>query len=140
MSADFSRPRCYAYSRGSEGVLFLWGHTMNSVYERASAKAAWRLIPFLILCYFVAYLDRVNAGFAALTMNQELGLTAEMFGFGVGIFFLGYFIFEVPSNLLLEKVGARLWIARIMITWGFLAAGTAFVVGPRSFYTMRLLL
>ena len=72
---------------------------MNTVYEKASAKAAWRLIPFLILCYFVAYLDRVNAGFAALTMNKDLGLTAEMFGFGVGIFFFGYFIFEVPSNL-----------------------------------------
>jgi MFS transporter, ACS family, tartrate transporter len=89
---------------------------MSAVYQNASGKAAWRLIPFLILCYFVAYLDRVNAGFAALTMNKELGLTAEMFGFGVGIFFFGY-IFEVPSNLLLEKVGARLWIARIMISW-----------------------
>jgi MFS transporter, ACS family, tartrate transporter len=100
---------------------------MGSVYEKASAKAAWRLIPFLILCYFVAYLDRVNAGFAALTMNKELGLTAEMFGFGVGIFFFGYFIFEVPSNLLLEKVGARLWIARIMISWGVISAAFAFV-------------
>jgi MFS family permease len=100
---------------------------MNSVYERASAKAAWRLIPFLILCYFVAYLDRVNAGFAALTMNQELGLSAEMFGFGVGIFFLGYFIFEVPSNLILEKVGARRWIARIMISWGVISSSFAFV-------------
>jgi len=95
---------------------------MNSVYERASGKAAWRLIPFLILCYFVAYLDRVNAGFAALTMNKELGLTAEMFGFGVGIFFFGYFIFEVPSNLILEKVGARRWIARIMISWGVISS------------------
>src|ERR1700726_4551952 len=100
---------------------------MSSVYERASAKAARGLIPFLILCYFVAYLDRVNAGFAALTMNRELGLTAEMFGFGVGIFFFGYFIFEVPSNLLLEKVGARLWIARIMISWGVISAGFAFI-------------
>jgi ACS family tartrate transporter-like MFS transporter len=100
---------------------------MNTVYERASAKAAWRLIPFLILCYFVAYLDRVNAGFAALTMNKELGLTAEMFGFGVGIFFLGYFIFEVPSNLILEKVGARRWIARIMISWGVISAAFAYV-------------
>jgi ACS family tartrate transporter-like MFS transporter len=100
---------------------------MNSVYERASAKAAWRLIPFLILCYFVAYLDRVNAGFAALTMNKELGLTAEMFGFGVGIFFFGYFIFEVPSNLILEKVGARRWIARIMISWGVISSAFAFV-------------
>ena len=83
----------------------------------ASRKAAWRLIPFLILCYVIAFLDRVNVGFAALTMNKELGLTAEMFGFGVGIFFFGYFIFEVPSNLILERVGARRWIARIMISW-----------------------
>src|ERR1700760_125310 len=101
---------------------------MNSVYERASAKAAWRLIPFLILCFFIAYLDRVNAGFAALTMNKELGLTAEMFGFGVGIFFFGYFIFEVPSNLILERVGARRWIARIMISWGIISASFAFVL------------
>jgi len=100
---------------------------MDTVYRNASAKAARRLIPFLILCYFVAYLDRVNAGFAALTMNKELGLTAEMFGFGVGIFFFGYFIFEVPSNLILEKIGARRWIARIMISWGVISVGFAFV-------------
>jgi len=127
---------------------------MNSVYEKASGKAAWRLIPFLILCYFVAYLDRVNAGFAALTMNQELGLTAEMFGFGVGIFFLGYFIFEVPSNLILEKVGARRWIARIMISWGvissafafvpsisatFQSAGLSFFDNARTFYLLRFI-
>src|ERR1700730_16669293 len=127
---------------------------MNAVYQNASGKAAWRLIPFLILCYFVAYLDRVNAGFAALTMNKELGLTAEMFGFGVGIFFFGYFIFEVPSNLLLEKVGARLWIARIMITWGVISAGFAFIPAisaifqgagllffdnARTFYLMRFI-
>jgi ACS family tartrate transporter-like MFS transporter len=127
---------------------------MNTVYQNASGKAAWRLIPFLILCYFVAYLDRVNAGFAALTMNKELGLTAEMFGFGVGIFFFGYFIFEVPANLLLEKVGARLWIARIMISWGVISAAFAFVpaisatlqnVGllffdnARTFYLMRFI-
>src|SRR6516225_9731998 len=95
--------------------------------RHASRKAAWRLIPFLILCFLVAYVDRVNVGFAALTMNKELGLTAEMFGFGVGIFFFGYFIFEVPSNLILERVGARRWIARIMISWGVIAASFAFV-------------
>ena len=91
---------------------------MNMAARRASSKAAWRLIPFLILCYLIAFLDRVNVGFAALTMNKELDLTAEMFGFGAGIFFFGYFIFEVPSNLILERVGARRWIARIMISWG----------------------
>jgi MFS family permease len=95
--------------------------------RRASRKAAWRLIPFLILCFLIAFLDRVNVGFAALTMNKELGLTAEMFGFGVGIFFFGYFLFEVPSNLILERVGARRWFARIMISWGVVSASFAFV-------------
>jgi MFS transporter, ACS family, tartrate transporter len=127
---------------------------MDALYQQASGKTARRLIPFLILCYFVAYVDRVNAGFAALTMNKELGLTAEMFGFGVGVFFFGYFIFEVPSNLILEKVGARRWIARIMISWGVISAGFAFVpaisaalqgIGflffdnARTFYLMRFI-
>ena len=95
--------------------------------RRASRKAAWRLIPFLILCYALNYLDRNNIGFAALTMNKELGFTAEMYGFGAGIFFFGYFIFEVPSNLILERVGARRWFARIMISWGVIASSFAFV-------------
>jgi len=103
-------------------------------------QVAWRLLPFLMICYFISFLDRVNVGFAALQMVKGLHMSPRVFGFGGGIFFVSYFLFEVPSNLLLEKVGARLWIARIMITWGFLAAGTAFVVGPSSFYTMRLLL
>ena len=100
---------------------------MDKAARRASRKAVWCLIPFLTLCFVVAILDRVNVGFAALTMNKELGLTAEMFGFGAGIFFFGYFIFEVPSNLILERVGARRWIARIMISWGVIAASFAFV-------------
>ena len=103
-------------------------------------RVAWRLLPFLMVCYFVSFLDRVNVGFAALQMVKALHMSPKVFGFGSGIFFFSYFLFEVPSNLLLEKVGARLWIARIMITWGFLAAGTAFIVGPGTFYTMRLLL
>jgi len=103
-------------------------------------QVAWRLLPFLMLCYFVSFVDRVNVGFAALQMVKGLHMSPRVFGFGGGIFFVSYFLFEVPSNLLLEKVGARLWIARIMVTWGFLAAGTAFVVGPLSFYAMRLLL
>ncbi|HMK80846.1 MAG TPA: MFS transporter [Xanthobacteraceae bacterium] len=107
---------------------------------RASAKISRKLIPFLMLCYFVAYLDRVNVGFAALTMNKDLALTAEMFGFGAGIFFFGYFIFEVPSNLLLERFGARMWIARIMISWGVVSTAMAFITGPYSFYAMRFLL
>ncbi len=103
-------------------------------------RVARRLLPLLILCYFVAYLDRVNVGFAALTMNRALGFTAAVYGFGSGIFFLGYFIFEVPSNVLLSKVGARIWIARILITWGIISAATAFVIGPLSFYGVRFLL
>ncbi|MEI9886624.1 MAG: MFS transporter [Rhizomicrobium sp.] len=104
------------------------------------AKVAWRLIPFMVLLYVVAYLDRVNVGFAALTMNKDLGLTAEIFGFGSGIFFFGYFLFEVPSNVIMEKVGARIWICRIMLTWGVVSMATAFATGPLSFYVLRFLL
>ena len=97
-------------------------------------------MPFLIVCYFVAYLDRVNVSFAALTMNKDLGLSASAFGFGAGIFFLAYFVFEVPSNLFLERVGARKWIARIMFTWGLISGAMAFVGGETSFYLLRVLL
>ena len=95
--------------------------------NRTIARVTMRLVPFLILCYFVAYLDRVNVGFAALTMNKDLNISQTAFGFGAGIFFLSYFIFEVPSNLFLERFGARKWIARIMISWGLLSGATAFV-------------
>ena len=103
-------------------------------------KVGWRLIPFLALLYFVAFLDRVNIGFAALTMNEDIGLSAAAFGLGAGIFFIGYVIFEVPSNIILARVGARAWIARIMISWGILSAGMAFVSSPMQFYVMRFLL
>lgn len=106
----------------------------------ALRKVAWRLVPFLGVLYFFAFLDRVNVGFAALTMNVDLGLSDAAFGFGSGIFFLGYTLFEVPSNVMLERFGARLWIARIMISWGVLSAAMAFVQGPNSFYTVRFLL
>ncbi len=99
-----------------------------------------RLLPFLILCYFVAYLDRSNLGIAALTMIPALGLSSTEYGFAAGIFFLGYVIFEIPSNLLLVKFGARKWIARIMVTWGVVAGCMAFVTGPHSLYAMRILL
>ena len=89
---------------------------MDRLEQRAFAKAAWRLIPFMALLYVVSFLDRVNVGFAALTMNKDLGFTPEIYGFGAGIFFFGYFLFEVPSNIILERVGARLWICRIMLT------------------------
>jgi D-galactonate transporter len=101
---------------------------------------SWRLIPFLVLAYFFSYLDRVNLGFAALTMNEELKFTPLIFAWGAGIFFIGYFIFEVPSNLALERFGASRWIARIMVTWGIISALMAVVSGPWSFYILRFLL
>lgn len=112
----------------------------QSIKNRVMRKAFLRLIPFMGLLYFVAFLDRVNIGFAALTMNADLGFSATVYGTGAGIFFIGYFLFEVPSNVMLEKVGARRWIARIMITWGLISAAMAFVQGPISFYTLRFFL
>ena len=106
----------------------------------ALRKVAWRLIPFMGLLYFVAFLDRVNIGFAALTMNADLGLDAKMYGFASGIFFIGYVLLEVPSNIIMERVGARLWIARIMLSWGLLSACTAFVNSPTQLYVLRFLL
>jgi MFS transporter, ACS family, tartrate transporter len=103
-------------------------------------KARRRLIPFLFLLYIVAYLDRINVGFAALQMNQALGFSASTYGFGAGIFFLSYVLFEIPSNVILARVGARLWIARIMITWGLVSSGMMFVRGVPGFYTLRFLL
>lgn len=113
---------------------------LGFVETRTMRQVAWRIVPFLMVCYFVSFVDRVNVGFAALQMNKDLHLSPAAFGFGGGLFFLSYFLCEVPSNLLLQKIGARLWIARIMITWGVLAAGMALVTGSRSFYLMRLLL
>ncbi|MGY4292731.1 ACS family tartrate transporter-like MFS transporter [Bradyrhizobium sp. i1.4.4] len=122
---------------------------MQDVEKRVIGKVMWRLIPFLIVCYFVAYLDRVNVGFAKLHMNQALGLSEAAFGLGAGLFFVGYFLFEVPSNIFLERVGARVWIARIMITWGIVSAAFAFIPSISAatgipttgvFYSLRLLL
>src|ERR1700732_2615527 len=112
----------------------------EAIGRQAIAKVSRRLLPFMALLYFVNFLDRINLGFAALTMNKDLGLSAYVYGLGAGIFFFGYFIFEVPSNLILERVGARLWIARIMLTWGFISAGMAFVTGETSFIVVRFLL
>jgi len=113
---------------------------MDAVEQRTIAKVSRRLLPVLMLGYFAAYLDRVNLSFGALQMNKELGFSASVFGFGAGIFFLGYFVFEVPSNLALERFGARKWIARIMLSWGLLSGGMAFVTGETGFYVMRVLL
>jgi ACS family tartrate transporter-like MFS transporter len=108
--------------------------------RRALRKITLRIVPFVMLLYFIAFIDRVNIGFAALTMNKDLGFSPTVFGFGAGIFFLGYFLFEVPSNLVLDKVGARIWIARVMITWGLISGAMAFVQGSTSFYALRFLL
>ena len=107
---------------------------------RVISKVSRRIVPFVALCYFVCYLDRVNVGFAALQMNSDLGFTATVFGWGAGIFFFGYFFFEVPSNLALERFGARLWIARIMVTWGLLSAAMALIWNEWSFLVVRFLL
>ncbi|WP_318388770.1 MFS transporter [Enterobacter sp.] len=112
----------------------------SEITQKTFNKIALRLLPFLVLCYFAAFLDRVNVGFAALTMREDIGLSATAFGLGSGIFFISYFIFEVPSNLMLARVGARRWIARIMITWGLLSACTAFVWDAKSFLVLRFLL
>ncbi len=112
-----------------------------STFEEATyRKVAWRLTPLLMLCYVVAYLDRVNVGFAKLQMTADLNLSDAVYGFGAGIFFVGYFLFEVPSNIILHKVGARVWIARIMASWGIVSMLTMFVTTPTMFYVMRFLL
>ncbi|HZS80885.1 MAG TPA: MFS transporter [Herbaspirillum sp.] len=108
--------------------------------NRVYAKVFWRIMPFLMLCYVIAYLDRVNIGFAKLQMSIDLGFSETVFGLGAGVFFIGYFLFEVPSNILMHKVGARVWIARIMITWGILSAAFMYVQTPMQFYVLRFLL
>jgi MFS transporter, ACS family, tartrate transporter len=116
------------------------GTGQDPVVQGAVRKAMWRLLPFLGFCYFLNYVDRTNVGFASLTMNADLGLSATAYGLGAGLFFVAYFFFEVPSNVILHRVGARVWIARIMVTWGIIASATAFVQGEVSFYIVRLLL
>ena len=106
----------------------------------AIRRITMRLVPFLIVCYFISFLDRVNVGFAALQMNKDLDFSATIYGWGAGIFFLGYFLFEVPSNMALERVGARKWIARIMVSWGLVSAAMALVSGTWSFMALRFLL
>ena len=108
--------------------------------HRIIRKATLRLVPFLCACYITAFLDRVNVGFAALQMQSDLRFSDTVYSFGAGIFFIGYFFFEVPSNVILEKVGARLWIARIMILWGLISSSMMFVQTPGAFYALRFLL
>ena len=112
----------------------------EQIGRAAVSKASWRLLPLIGLGYGIAYMDRVNISFAALQMNQDLHFSATVYGLGGGLFFLSYAMLEVPSNLLLVRFGARRWIARIMLTWGLLAAGMMFVKTPTQFYVMRFLL
>ncbi|OWV91804.1 MFS transporter [Rhizobium sp. N122] len=115
-------------------------HPARTAEDRAYAKVFWRIVPFLMLCYVVAYLDRVNVGFAKLQMSSELGLSEAAYGIGAGIFFIGYFLFEVPSNVIMNRVGARMWIARIMVTWGIISAAFMFTSSETVFYLLRFLL
>jgi D-galactonate transporter len=112
----------------------------QEIEERTYKKVTMRIVPFLFICYLAAYLDRVNVGFAKLQMLHELNFSETVYGFGAGIFFLGYVLFEVPSNVIMHKVGARLWIARIMITWGLISGAMAFVHSAWTFYLLRFLL
>jgi len=115
-------------------------HSMEAVEASAMRKVYLRLLPFAIICYILAYIDRINSSFAALTMRGDLNMSAADYGFAVGTFYWAYFLFEVPSNIIMEKVGARIWIARIMVTWGIFATATAFVTGTTSFAILRFLL
>ena len=112
----------------------------NIAADSLYTKIAWRIIPLLFICYIVAYIDRVNVGFAKLQMMGDLKFSDSVYGFGAGVFFLGYFLFEVPSNVILHKVGARVWICRVLVTWGIISGCTALVKSPWQFYTIRLLL
>lgn len=114
--------------------------SQQAIEEALYRKVAWRLIPLLLACYVVAYLDRVNVGFAKLQMIDQLGFSDTIYGLGAGMFFIGYFLFEVPSNIILHKMGARVWIGRIMISWGLISAAMMFVTTPTMFYVMRFLL
>jgi len=113
---------------------------VTTIEQKTMKKVYLRLLPFCFILYFICYLDRVNVGFAALTMNKDLGLSSYVFGLGAGAFFWGYFILEVPSNLILERVGARRWIARVMVSWGLVSGAFAFINGPTSFFILRFLL
>src|SRR5262249_5866209 len=123
-----------------EQCTYRGGRPMDQQQEAVLKKIAWRVVPFLTLAYVVNYLDRTNIGVASLTMNKDLAFTATQYGLGAGIFFLGYTVFDIPSNLVLYSVGARRWIARIMITWGAVSVATAWVYDANSYYVARFAL
>src|SRR5229473_980399 len=114
--------------------------TPVSIGTKTIQKLRFRILPYLFLLYVISYLDRINIGFAALTMNKELAITSQQFGLLVGIFFFGYFLFEIPSNLMLHKIGARVWIARILVSWGIVAMLTGFAHNVSQLYVARFLL
>lgn len=122
------------------GDKYLMDHTSNELEKRTVRKTMLRILPFILVLYIIAYLDRVNLGYAALQMNAELALTAEVFGLLSGIFFIGYFFFEVPSKMIMQKVGARVWIARIMFSWGIVVVLTGFAQTTTHLYILRFLL
>src|SRR5687767_1552173 len=113
---------------------------MNGQSERVFVKCAWRLIPFMMLLYLLNFLDRVNVGFAALTMNRDLNFTPEIYGFGAGILFFSYAFFQLPANLILERLGARRWVFCMLLAWGTISAANAFIHDATSFYVLRFLL
>jgi ACS family tartrate transporter-like MFS transporter len=121
-------------------VLLAVPHRAMTAQDRVFAKCAWRLIPLMALLYLVNYIDRTNVGFAALTMNADLGFSPSVYGFGAGVLFVGYLLFQVPANLILDRIGTRRWIFTILLAWGALSAATAFVRGPLEFYAVRFLL
>ena len=123
----------------AQGVMALVDPSINET-TRVYRKVTWRLVPFLFACYVAAYLDRVNVGFAKLQMLSDLQFSETVYGLGAGIFFIGYFVFEVPSNMILHKVGARIWIARVMLSWAVISAAMMFVTSPTWFYVLRFLL
>lgn len=125
-----------SYTTGMPTISLESEDTVTALYR----KITWRIIPLLSICYIAAYLDRINIGFAKLQMQNDLGFSETVYGLGAGLFFIGYMIFEVPSNLILQRMGAKVWIARIMITWGLISACMMFVSTPAQFYTLRFLL
>jgi sugar phosphate permease len=131
-------PVSFRHQENNSGAL--GGSMADDLGAATMRKVAWRIVPFCILLFIVAFIDRINVGFAALEMNRALGIGSEAFGLGVGLFFIGYLLFEIPSNLILQRVGARVWISRIVISWGALSALHVFVSGPTSFYLLRFLL
>src|SRR5712692_625206 len=143
MKSGGKRPHSKGFTLRESPEVILANETDTAVMasaQRTIQKLRMRIIPFVFVLYIISFLDRINIGFAALTMNKELAITSQQFGLVAGIFFFGYFIFEVPSNLLLHKIGARIWIARILVTWGIVDVLTAFVQTIHQLYAARFLL